>query len=683
MAGLTVDFHTMSLSFGTAAYAFDDEEDEYEDDEEDDDDDDDDDGDDDFSYYMDYIADGGSSADYYTDIEGPQSYWGEDNPYTPEDESVYYGNSDSDSYNYSSSDEDCTFCGMNNVNDFVNYIESGQAARDGITGHVFTDPHEFTSYASEHQQIMDAVISSGGSFDYDSCDGGDDDSGYSSSGSSSESTESGSHNYNDGDGANDSGTSQGHGNTNADANNGVANDSGASQDYGTQNQNLLQTDQERIDATKSEIINSNLTIKEEGYDASTNSYVFITYDVSKVEKTNVDGISVVNYEPAYGKVSVELSPRESNTENTETATPVSETPSHHSNTNSDVSNDDSNDNSSSNSVNYSNGGNSSWNSGDSDNSGNNHSGNNHSGNTHNGNSNSWNYGNSGNSGNSGNNHSGNSGDSGSIETISADDEGEYEPTDNTPSTTEPEPTPQEQPEYKEPEKDSDCSEESIQMSQQVSDLYNQELFADSFNELKEATKTDTEKIFTIAKDSDGKYQVSSVSGGEGASSYAQRMDGMISVAHSHPQGHLSCFSVSDLYSLAAENMRNDQFSTIFVVGEYATYAMQVTDAVKLSEFIDAHPRSEFVNPSTGGFVDTNDLYHDFRRYAENLAKGNLNIEDVFTHAMAMFLFSHDIGVSMMKAEVGEDGDAEFKELKTKGYFDFNTGDVVLKASECQ
>ena len=428
MAGLTVDFHTMSLSFGTAAYAFDDEEDEYEDDEEDDDDDDDDDGDDDFSYYMDYIADGGSSADYYTDIEGPQNYWGEDNPYTPEDESVYYGNSDSDSYNYSSSDEDCTFCGMNNVNDFVNYIESGQAARDGITGHVWTDPHEFTSYASEHQNIMDAVISSGGSFDYESCDGGDDDSGYSSSGSSSESTESGSHNCNDGDGANDSGTSQGHGNTNADANNGVANDSGASQDYGTQNQNLLQTDQERIDATKSEIMNSNLTIKDEWYDASTNSYVFITYDVSKVETTNVDGISVVNYEPAYGKVSVELSPRESNTENTETATPVSETPSHHSNTSSDVSNDDSNDSGSS-SVNYGNGGNYQWNSGNSGN---------------NGNSNSWNYGNSGNSGNSGNNHSGNSGDSGSIETISADDEGEYESTDNTPSTTEPEPTTQEE-----------------------------------------------------------------------------------------------------------------------------------------------------------------------------------------------------------------------------------------------
>ena len=430
MAGLTVDFHTMSLGFGTAAYAFDDEEDEYEDDEEDEDEDDDDDGDDDFSYYMDYIADGGSSADYNTDIEGPQNNWGEDNPYTPEDESGYYGNGGSDSNNYSSSDEDCTFCGMNNVNDFVNYIESGQAARDGITGHVFTDPREFTSYASEHQNIMDAVISSGGSFDYNSCDGGDDggdDSGYSSSGGGSGTAESGSHNSNDGDGANDSGTSQGHGNTNADANNGVANDSGASQDYGTQNQNLLQTDQERIDAAKSEIMNSNLTIKEEGYDASTNSYVFITYDVSKVEKTNVDGISVVNYEPAYGKVSVELSPRESNSENTETATPVSETPSHHSNTSSDVSNEGSNDSGSS-SVNYGNGGNSSWNSGDSDNSGNNHSGN----------SNSWNYGNSGNSGNSGNNNSGNSGDSGSIETISADDEGEYEPTDNTPSTTEPE-----------------------------------------------------------------------------------------------------------------------------------------------------------------------------------------------------------------------------------------------------
>ena len=42
-----------------------------------------------------------------------------------------------------------------------------------------------------------------------------------------------------------------------------------------------------------------------------------------------------------------------------------------------------------------------------------------------------------------------------------------------------------------------------------------------------------------------------------------------------------------------------------------------------------------------------------------------------------------IGVSMMKAETGEDGTAVFKELKTQGVVDSNTGDIKQKASECQ
>ena len=47
------------------------------------------------------------------------------------------------------------------------------------------------------------------------------------------------------------------------------------------------------------------------------------------------------------------------------------------------------------------------------------------------------------------------------------------------------------------------------------------------------------------------------------------------------------------------------------------------------------------------------------------------------------VFFHDIGVSMLKAETGEDGTAVFKELKTQGVVDSNTGDIKLKASECQ
>lgn len=49
----------------------------------------------------------------------------------------------------------------------------------------------------------------------------------------------------------------------------------------------------------------------------------------------------------------------------------------------------------------------------------------------------------------------------------------------------------------------------------------------------------------------------------------------------------------------------------------------------------------------------------------------------------MFMFSHDIGISIMKAESGEDGDVEFKEIKTKGVLDPETNEIRLKASECQ
>ena len=564
MAGLTVDFHTMSLSFGTSVYAFDNDDD-WED-------------------------------------------WDEDGD----------GDEDGD-------DDDGYFDGWD-LNDFVNYIESGEAEDDGIEGYVWTDHEDFMNNAD--LEVVEDALEALEILESEGCC-------ESSDGGNSESTQTLSE-----QGKQESGTE----------NNG---EKLIEEAIRQANEQAQEAGFDKSDLTSYDITT---TQTENGVEVHLEAHYEST---SATSNDNGDEVGHIDFSNNEFNVSIHVSDDSGSSSGS-------------------PSDDDGNYDFGGHGEGDASGVASYGDSGYGDEGGNG-------------------YGDGGDgliypgeevadSGYGGNDNGGfpdDGGDSGSIETISADDEGEHEPTDNTPSTTEPEPTQQEQPEYKEPEKDSDCSEESIQMSQQVSDLYNQDLFADSFNELKEATKTDTEKIFTIAKDSDGKYQVSSVSGGEGASSYAQRMDGMISVAHSHPQGHLSCFSVSDLYSLAAENMRNDQFCTIFVVGEYATYAMQVTDAAKLSEFIDAHTRSEFVNPSTGGFVDTNDLYHDFRRYAENLAKGNLNIEDVFTHAMAMFLFSHNIGVSMMKAEVGEDGDAEFKELKTKGYFDFNTGDVVLKASECQ
>ena len=79
MAGLTVDFHTMSLSFGTSVYAFDNDDD-WED-------------------------------------------WDEDGD-----------------------DDDGYFDGWD-LNDFVNYIESGEAEDDGIEGYVWTDPDDFMTNA--------------------------------------------------------------------------------------------------------------------------------------------------------------------------------------------------------------------------------------------------------------------------------------------------------------------------------------------------------------------------------------------------------------------------------------------------------------------------------------------------------------------------------------------------------
>ncbi|MBQ6962488.1 MAG: hypothetical protein IJP79_02095 [Paludibacteraceae bacterium] len=98
MAGLTVDFHTMSLGFGTAAYAFDDEEDGYED------------------------GDGDEDGD----------------------------------------DDDGYFDGWD-LNDFVNYIESGEAEDDGIEGYVWTDPDDFMTNADSEiiEDAFDAQESMG------------------------------------------------------------------------------------------------------------------------------------------------------------------------------------------------------------------------------------------------------------------------------------------------------------------------------------------------------------------------------------------------------------------------------------------------------------------------------------------------------------------------------------------
>lgn len=101
MAGLTVDFHTMSLSFGTSVYAFDNDDD-WED-------------------------------------------WDEDGD----------GDEDGD-------DDDGYFDGWD-LNDFVNYIESGEAEDDGIEGYVWTDPDDFMTNADSEiiEDAFDAQESMG------------------------------------------------------------------------------------------------------------------------------------------------------------------------------------------------------------------------------------------------------------------------------------------------------------------------------------------------------------------------------------------------------------------------------------------------------------------------------------------------------------------------------------------
>ncbi len=132
MAGLTVDFHTMSLSFGTAAYACSD------------DDWGDDDGWDECVYDSHDFA-----SDYYTDIDGDYNPWDGDNPFTREIE---------EGRDYTDDDDDCTFCDMHTVDDFIYYIESGEAGRDGIDGHVWNDNgHTY----DEHDLLGDVENSEG------------------------------------------------------------------------------------------------------------------------------------------------------------------------------------------------------------------------------------------------------------------------------------------------------------------------------------------------------------------------------------------------------------------------------------------------------------------------------------------------------------------------------------------
>ena len=114
----------MSLGFGTAAYAC-----------SDDDDWGDDDGWDECVYDSHDFA-----ADYYTDIDGDYNPWDGDNPFTPEIE---------EGRDYTDDDDDCTFCDMHTVDDFIYYIESGEAGRDGIDGHVWNDNYNGHAY-DEH-----------------------------------------------------------------------------------------------------------------------------------------------------------------------------------------------------------------------------------------------------------------------------------------------------------------------------------------------------------------------------------------------------------------------------------------------------------------------------------------------------------------------------------------------------
>lgn len=167
-----------------------------------------------------------------------------------------------------------------------------------------------------------------------------------------------------------------------------------------------------------------------------------------------------------------------------------------------------------------------------------------------------------------------------------------------------------------------------------------------------ASSTNSETGMTIGKDSNGNIKVTepiTVTGTAGQVPAAPA--GYNAIADGHNHNYSNPPSPGDLWTMMENLVNNPYFETRYIFGQDGSiYALTVNDRQAAIDFLAAHPRSEYLKPNSGDFIQSSTLFNDFdfvkNKFLNILPTNN----EATTAAMAYIMDKYGTGISLSKSD---------------------------------
>ena len=168
-----------------------------------------------------------------------------------------------------------------------------------------------------------------------------------------------------------------------------------------------------------------------------------------------------------------------------------------------------------------------------------------------------------------------------------------------------------------------------------------------------ASSTNSETGITIGKDSNGNIKVTepiTVTGTAGQVPAAPA--GYNAIADGHNHNYSNPPSPGDLWTMMENLVNNPYFETRYIFGQDGSiYALTVNDRQAAIDFLAAYPRSQYLKPNSGDFIqdDTLPLYKEFRETLNGFQNILPTNNEATTAAMAYIMDKYGMGISLSKS----------------------------------
>ena len=168
-----------------------------------------------------------------------------------------------------------------------------------------------------------------------------------------------------------------------------------------------------------------------------------------------------------------------------------------------------------------------------------------------------------------------------------------------------------------------------------------------------ASSTNSETGMTIGKDSNGNIKVTepiAVTGTAGQVPAAPA--GYNAIADGHNHNYSNPPSPGDLWTMMENLVNNPYFETRYIFGQDGSiYALTVNDRQAAIDFLAAYPRSQYLKPNSGDFIQSGALFDDFDNAKERLMNYTpfMSQIDATKNAMAYIMDKYGMGISLSKS----------------------------------